>query len=272
LATVTDACGIVEPIQNNLNDGGADASGDFPAGRTMLTYYTFNYYGKMGTCVTVVSVLENEPPEITCQTDVSFDTDPGICGTAISLSPASVTDNCSSTIVENNFGSSQDGSGSVGFVYGVGNQWRDEARAIVIANDNSIYYAGIFTRTVDFNPDPAIDFPLTSNANSIDMYIAKMDATGGFLWAKSFGGPEDDWVEDLAIDNTGNLFIAGSFAGVADLNPHPTQSFDLTSEGNLDAFILKLDASGNFIWVKQQGGAEIDFCRGIDIEVFLPDD
>ena len=59
----------------------------------------------------------------------------------------------------------------------------------LIATDASgnLYITGRFQGTVDFDPGVAT-FNLTSNG-SYDVFIQKMDSSGNFLWAKSFGGP-----------------------------------------------------------------------------------
>jgi hypothetical protein len=74
-----------------------------------------------------------------------------------------------------------------------------------------------------------------------------------FEWAKSMGGTGSDF--SLPILNTDNskLYILGSFEGTVDFDPGPGV-FNLTSNGNSDFFIQKLDTSGNFIWAKSIGG------------------
>ncbi|HEX6334004.1 MAG TPA: T9SS type A sorting domain-containing protein, partial [Flavisolibacter sp.] len=61
----------------------------------------------------------------------------------------------------------------------------------------------------------------------------------------------------IRVDPSGNVFVSGSFSGTATFDPTAT----LTAPGtNSDRFIQKLDADGNFIWVKQllNGGCCLD--------------
>ncbi|HOZ86156.1 MAG TPA: T9SS type A sorting domain-containing protein [Bacteroidia bacterium] len=56
-----------------------------------------------------------------------------------------------------------------------------------------------------------------------------------------------------AVDNAGNVYVAGSFYTQADFDPGPG-IFILSATGR-EAFILKLDSSGNFIWAKKYAAA-----------------
>ncbi len=57
----------------------------------------------------------------------------------------------------------------------------------------------------------------------------------------------------LDIDGSGNVIVAGTFNGVVDFDPGPG-TFSLGGPAGADGFILKLDASGNFIWEAQDFG------------------
>ncbi len=118
------------------------------------------------------------------------------------------------------------------------------------ANRN-IYGVGFFSGTVDFDPGPSI-FNLTS-AGGYDLFITKLDSSGNFQWAKQIGGTSSDQGTALALDINDNLIITGSFQDTVDFDPDAGTQF-LVSSGTIDAFILKLDANGNFIFAKGFGG------------------
>lgn len=134
----------------------------------------------------------------------------------------------------------------------IGGAGWDEGTSIKTDNNNNVYITGVFIGTVDFDPGAGV-FNLTSIGEK-DAFICKLDAAGNFLWAKQYGGSA--YVDDktaLAIDVAGNLYITGSFLGIADFDPGPG-TFNLTSIGSdRDIFVQKLDADGNFMWVKQMG-------------------
>ncbi len=136
---------------------------------------------------------------------------------------------------------------------------------ISIAADASgnVYTIGDFRITADFDPG-AGTFNLTS-AGANDVFISKVDPSGNFVWAKRIGGADNDEGLSIALDASGNVFATGVFRVTTDFDPG-AGVFDLTSAGEADIFILKLDASGNFLWAKQMGGVANDFGFSIALD------
>ena len=85
-----------------------------------------------------------------------------------------------------------------------------------------------------------------------------------FQWARHFEGINLIEGYAISVDNSGNVYTSGAFSGTGDFDPGSGVA-NLTSAGFQDIFISKLDASGNFVWAKQMGGAEFDF--GLSVEV-----
>ena len=135
--------------------------------------------------------------------------------------------------------------------------------AIDPAGSGAIYTTGRFQKTVDFDPGPNT-FNLTAVGNN-DIFISKLDTAGNFVWAKAIGGPADDFGISLAYDpeGSGSVYTTGQFRGTVDFDPGDTTTFNLTSKGNYDIFISKLDNSGDFIWAKRFGSVGIDVGRAI---------
>lgn len=135
----------------------------------------------------------------------------------------------------------------------------ESVRRVAIDASGDIYIAGEFMATVDFNPGPGT-FYMTSTPyidpalKSIDVYVAKLDSNGNFLWAKSFGGAEYDALTDMALDPQGNIVLAGYFGLSPDFNPG-SEVAAMTSAGANDIYISKLDMNGNFLWAKRIGGS-----------------
>ncbi|MBD2705100.1 SBBP repeat-containing protein [Spirosoma sp. BT702] len=85
-----------------------------------------------------------------------------------------------------------------------------------------------------------------------------------YVWAKRMGGAEFASGISVAVDGSGNAYTTGSFAGTVDFDPGAGVA-NLTSAGNFDIFVSKLDASGNFVWAKQMGSTGPD--QGSSIKV-----
>ena len=114
---------------------------------------------------------------------------------------------------------------------------------------------GTFYNTVDFDPGVGVT-SLTSNGNR-DCYIEKIDTSGNLLWVKSIGGLGADHFTDMVMDSDENIYLFGAFAFTVDFNPGVGVENRTVVEDS-DAFILKLDANGNFIWVKVIGGNDFE--------------
>lgn len=127
---------------------------------------------------------------------------------------------------------------------------------ISIDQSQNLCITGSFEGTVDFDPSSAV-FNLASVGNT-DVFIVKLDLSGNFLWAKSFGGSSVDVLTDTTIDNLGNICLIGRFRGTSDFNPG-TGVTSLTALGsNDDVYISKLDSNGNFVWAKKIGSTSTD--------------
>lgn len=68
-------------------------------------------------------------------------------------------------------------------------------------------------------------FNIVSVAITTDIFLAKLDANGNFLWAKQLGGTGFDLGSSLDIDASGNVFSTGFFSGTVDFDP--AQAFTL---------------------------------------------
>jgi hypothetical protein len=125
-----------------------------------------------------------------------------------------------------------------------------------VDNDGNLYICGSFYGTVDLDPGPGV-FNLT-NEGGTDVFIAKLDAAGLFVWAKQITATSSAYPSGIVADGAGNVYTIGSFYGTVDLDPGPATHL-LTAVGFGDIFITKLDANGDFLWAGRTGGSSSDF-------------
>ncbi|MCO6164406.1 T9SS type A sorting domain-containing protein [Flavobacterium sp. NRK F7] len=92
--------------------------------------------------------------------------------------------------------------------------------------------------------------------------------TPSFEWGKHLGGLNDIKVWDNAFDSSGNVYLVGEFVGTIDFDPDATGVENRTAAGQNDAFVLKLNAQGNFIWVKTFGGTGMDLISRVVVDDF----
>ncbi len=131
----------------------------------------------------------------------------------------------------------------------------DMGLGITLDSISNVYTTGFFTGTADFNPGAGTN-NLTATGGE-DVFIQKMDSSGNFQWSRSFGSAGNDEGHSIAVDRAGYVYVTGFFSGTVDFDPSPAL-FNLTASGSDDIFIVKLNPSGNFVWAKRMGGANID--------------
>jgi hypothetical protein len=99
-----------------------------------------------------------------------------------------------------------------------------------------------------------------SNYTTSTFWVSKLAADGTVLWNMQTG-----MAGHIAVDATGAAYVEGSFSGSADFDPQQPGQHVLTANGQ-DAFLLKVDASGNFQWVDQLGGAGTQWGSGVTVQ------
>ncbi|MCB0855831.1 MAG: hypothetical protein KDD63_26600, partial [Bacteroidetes bacterium] len=131
------------------------------------------------------------------------------------------------------------------------------SRGIAVDSDMNYYVIGDFEDQIIFGSDT-----LNSNGND-DIFLAKYDALGQVVWAVNAGGTADEYGNQISIDGTGNVYIAGEAKS-------SSLSFgNLTISANTDdAFVAKYDPTGQVIWAKAFGdvGGSKALAEGLDID------
>lgn len=119
------------------------------------------------------------------------------------------------------------------------------AKAAAADSDGNIVVVGSFSGA----PGELGGTPIT-NAGGDDVFIAKYDGQGAHLWSKSFGDGGDEGALAVAVDSQGSIWLAGTFKGAINFGGPNLQASDNQFP---DAFVAKLDASGNHIFSAKYG-------------------
>jgi len=132
----------------------------------------------------------------------------------------------------------------------------DAGQAIAADSAGNVYATGLFTDRAVFGGTV-----LTTSAQD-DAFATKLDPDGNFLWAVSTRGssyPAATQGSGIAVDASGGVAIAGSFAATVNFRPGPGPGVaNLTAAGSKDAFLWKLNADGSFAWAEAFGGGDVD--------------
>ena len=142
--------------------------------------------------------------------------------------------------------------------FGSSGSGEDSAQSVHILSggDADIYITGYFEDTINFGGGD-----ITSNGGK-DIFVLSLNKDGEYRWAYTAGGAQDDEGASITMfDNFENIYVTGYFKRTVDFG-----SGDITSNGNQDIFLLRLNESaGNytFSWVKTYGGSRDDRGYGV---------
>ena len=125
---------------------------------------------------------------------------------------------------------------------------------------NDIFISGTFASTADLEAGVGVT-NYTANGAS-DVFIEKLDQSGNFVWVKTFGGTGNEYPSEIHIDINGNVLGTGWFQGTMDIDPGVNQTL-ITSAGDYDQYVQKLDGNGTFIFGVGQGSSATDGGEGI---------
>jgi len=144
----------------------------------------------------------------------------------------------------------------------IGGSQNDELRALDLDDSGHLYCTGNYSGTVDFNPGIGV---YNLGSQLADIFILKLTNNGDFIWAKKMGGSQTEIGNCIKIDQSSNVYTIGQFKGAVDFDPG-SGVMTLSAGSNFDAFVQKLDSSGNFLWVRQFGNSQDDYGRGLDLD------
>ena len=155
------------------------------------------------------------------------------------------------------------------------------ATAVAIDASDNIYVSGstdsIIGTNIDFDPGSGVSNVSNPTGHYV-MYLLKLDANGNHIWNAQFQTPanmyDNDTVQSIKVDASGNVYATGGYNGTVDFDPGSgvTNLTSVTNTLSTEIYILKLNSSGNLVWVKPlQNNAtstdtKVDKGYGIDVD------
>ncbi len=86
-----------------------------------------------------------------------------------------------------------------------------------------------------------------------DMLVAKLDSSGNTVWAKHFGNDSDDYVVNIGLTPSNDIYLTGSFFHYEMIFGSDTLTDTSGLKAMATTFITKLDNAGNVLWAKKNG-------------------
>lgn len=141
--------------------------------------------------------------------------------------------------------------------------WRSE-KALAVTTDKwgNVIIAGYYQDSCTFAGNTMI----TGSGNN-DVFLAKYDANGNFMWVQRAGGPGRDEPKGVLTDGNGNIYMCGFYSPGAVFG-----SQTLTApNGYYQCFLSKYDANGAQQWVTTNGGDydDVPWSMAIDNTGFI---
>jgi HYR domain/FlgD Ig-like domain len=90
---------------------------------------------------------------------------------------------------------------------------------------------------------------------------APLDANPIHNWSYCLGGPSMNTAYDVAVDESGNVVVVGTFAGTMNIGGQT-----LTSAGSSDIFLAKFDANGAHQWSQRFGATGVDAGMAVTVD------
>lgn len=138
-------------------------------------------------------------------------------------------------------------------------------------SSGDVYITGVTASTSGIATAGA--YQTTYGGGNTDLFLAKFNTSGAIQWATYIGGPSFDGdggyiaysFHNCALDNSGNVFVAGKTQSASDIASAGAQQTVLN--GGWDAFLFKFSATGTRLWSTYFGGNDQDGVVGVSVAV-----
>ncbi len=146
----------------------------------------------------------------------------------------------------------------------LGGSGNDEALSIAVDSVGNAYLAG-FTTSTNFPTKNPIQ---ASFAGKVDAFVTKMNPSGDSLvYSTYLGGNSEDEGSSIAVDNTGNTYLTGFTISKNFPTKNPIQASFAEGQNFGDAFVAKINSSGNDLtYSTYLGGSNDDLGTAVAID------
>ena len=123
-----------------------------------------------------------------------------------------------------------------------------------INNNGNFYIGGEFRGSANFDSTTTI-----TSIGELDSYFAKYDSTMNLIFVENFGGPGNDGITKIHIDNLNQVYIAGYYSDSSATFGTTT----LPTATATDVFLAKMDANDTKLFVKTANGTGYNIANGL---------
>ena len=152
------------------------------------------------------------------------------------------------------FVTKHDSSGNLLWAVRGGDSSDDSGTGIAVDSNGNVFIQGTYRNST------IIGSTSLSGYGGTDIFAAKLNSDGEWLWAIGAGSNYWDTAATIDVDSSGNAYVVGE-AG-------PNSAFGsltMTSNGYYDIYVAKISSDGAWLWVSNAGGANWDYGRDIAV-------
>lgn len=143
-----------------------------------------------------------------------------------------------------------DANGQLTWAKPLGGQGNDKGFGLAVDSVGNIYVTGEFFQDIDFDTTQTVDNLFSVGEG--DIFVAKWNAQGQWLWSRQIGGSAHESSYGIAVDAQDNVYITG--------------------QAGTEVLIAKWDTSGRLLWEKRfhgNGGPSSGLSIAADEAVYL---
>ncbi|MCP3927781.1 MAG: hypothetical protein GY705_01625, partial [Bacteroidetes bacterium] len=134
------------------------------------------------------------------------------------------------------------------------------ARSLALDTENNVIIGGHYFGEVVFGTDTLT--ASTFDPDDTDVFIAKYNPDGIALWGKKAGSVHRDQNSDISVDESGNIYLCGTFVGVIKLS----EELSIQTQGfNENFYLLKYGNDGTPLWGKSLGGTKAEHAEAMHL-------
>ncbi|MBL7918160.1 MAG: T9SS type A sorting domain-containing protein [Bacteroidia bacterium] len=148
-----------------------------------------------------------------------------------------------------------------GTYYGSGGD--ENGTGVELDNTGKVFLIGNTSSTINIASPGAYQ---TTIGSAEDGFIASFNSNGVRLWATYFGGSDTDYIYDLFIDSSNNLFFAGQTLSPNAIATTGAYQQNIANVNNYDAYFAKFTNTGNITLATYYGGSESEGAKGIVVD------
>ena len=122
-------------------------------------------------------------------------------------------------------------------------------RGIAVNSEGDLVFSGYFSGEEYFSSSDGTNTDTIVSAGIRDIFMGKFTTTGSLLEVHSIGGPYDDFLHSMLLDEDDQLYLAGSFKNTLDFDPSEDSSIIVSGVWAPSLFVAKYTSEFNIGWV-----------------------